>query len=215
MKLGFRMASRSARPRPRKAVRQARQARSKNTVEAIIEAATRILANDGWDALNTNAIARIAGVSIGSVYEYFPNKEAIVDVIIDRHLSSGEARLAEVAANAPDELPLEKVVKLLVRGFVDIHCDDPKLHRALSGEVPLSSIQRARVDGIRNQTIQLVKGLMEGSIENTDLKATIMIDAADALTHRWFVDEIGIPASPDVMSQELKRMLRSYLTQSN
>lgn len=209
------MASRSARTRPKKAVRQARQARSKNTVEAIIEAATRILASDGWDALNTNSIARIAGVSIGSVYEYFPNKGAIVDVIIDRHLTSGEARLAAFAANAPDQLPLEKVVELLVQGFVDIHCNNPKLHRALSGEVPLSSKQRARVNGIRNQTIQLVTELIGTSVENAGIKATIMIDAADALTHRWLIDELGVPASPDVMSQQLQRMLRSYLAHQN
>lgn len=209
------MASRSARTRPKKAVRQARQARSKNTVEAIIEAATRILASDGWDALNTNSIARIAGVSIGSVYEYFPNKGAIVDVIIDRHLTSGEARLAAFAANAPDQLPLEKVVELLVQGFVDIHRDNPKLHRALSGEVPLSSKQRARVNGIRNQTIQLVTELIGTSVENAGIKATIMIDAADALTHRWLIDELGVPASPDVMSQQLQRMLRSYLAHQN
>lgn len=207
------MASRSTRPRPKKAVRQARQARSKNTVEAIVEAATRILAHDGWDALNTNAIARIAGVSIGSVYEYFPNKEAIVDVIIDRHLSSGEARLAALAKNVPDQLPLGKVVEFLVQGFIEIHRDNPRLHRSLSGEVPLSSIQRIRVNGIRNQAIALLTRLIAASVENADLKATMMIDAADALTHRWFVDEIGVAASPDVMSQELQRMLRSYLKQ--
>lgn len=189
-----------------------RQARSKNTVEAIIEAATRILARDGWDALNSNAIARIAGVSIGLVYEYFPNKEAIVDVIIDRHLTRGEARLAAVAANAPEQLPLENVVEILVQGFVDIHRDNPRLHRSLSGEVPLSSNQRARVNGIRNQAIELVAGLIGANVENADLKATMMIDAADALTHRWFVDEIGVPASSEMMSQELQRMLQSYLS---
>lgn len=208
------MASRSTPTRPKRAVRQASQARSKNTVEAIVEAATRILARDGWDALNTNAIAKIAGVSIGSVYEYFPNKEAIVDVIIDRHLSSGEVRLAAFANNLPDQLPLEKVVELLVQGFIDIHRDNPRLHRTLSGEVPLSSTQRARIEEIRNQTIQLVSVLIGAEVENAGIKATMMIDAADALTHRWFVDELGVPASPDVMSQELQRMLRSYLTQS-
>ena len=74
--------------RAKKLPRRAVQARSRNTVETIVEAATRILASDGWSALNTNAVARIAGVSVGSVYEYFKNKEAILDVILDRHLSS-------------------------------------------------------------------------------------------------------------------------------
>tara|TARA_B100000315_G_scaffold260516_1_gene322528 strand:+ start:2434 stop:3123 length:690 start_codon:yes stop_codon:yes gene_type:complete len=57
--------------------KQPRQARSKATVEAILEAATRILVSSGYSAATTNAIAQQAGVSIGSLYEYFPGKEAI------------------------------------------------------------------------------------------------------------------------------------------
>lgn len=187
--------------------------RSKNTVETIVEAAARILASEGWDALNTNAIARIAGVSVGSVYEYFENKEAIVNVIVDRHLASGEAQLAQFADVAPDTLSLDQIVQLLVDGFVEIHRNDPRLHRVLSAEVPLSKEQRDRVDGIRNMAISLLIEMLRGRAENSALKAALMIDTVDALTHRWFVDEFGVPADPDTMSQELKRMLQSYLVQ--
>lgn len=65
--------------KPRK---QARQARSRATQEAVLEAAARILETQGAQNLNTNAIAELAGVSVGSLYQYFPNKEAILATIM-------------------------------------------------------------------------------------------------------------------------------------
>ena len=197
--------------RSKKPARQAVQARSRNTVEAILEAATRILARDGWAGFNTNAIARTAGVSIGSVYEYFGNKEAILDVILDRHLASGEAQLAGLARVAPETLGLDDVVRLMVEGFVAVHRDNPRLHRVLSGEVPISDRQRDRIDRIRSHAIALTAGLLQGRVDRPELKATMMIDAADALTHRWFVDAQGVPATPDELTRELQHMLHSYL----
>ncbi|SHN58190.1 TetR/AcrR family transcriptional regulator [Erythrobacter sanguineus] len=197
----------------RKPARRAVQARSRNTVEVILEAAARILAADGWAAFNTNAVARIAGVSIGSVYEYFANKEAILDVLLDRHLASGEAQIAGLAGIASDALSLDEIVRLLVEGFIAVHQDNPKLHRVLSAEVPISDRQRDRINHIRSRAIALLADLLNGRAARPQLKAAMMIDAADALTHRWFVDEQGVPARPDEMTQELRQMLRSYLTQ--
>lgn len=199
--------ARSAKKPPRRAV----QTRSINTVEAIIEAATRILANNGWSALNTNAIARLAGVSIGSVYEYFGNKQAILDVILDRHLSSGEAQLTALAGLNLSELSLDETVHLLVEGFIAAHRDNPRLHRVLSDEVPISEQQRDRSDQIRRQAITFLAAQLQSKTERPELKATMMIDAADALTHRWFVDERGTPARPDDMIRELQKMLCSYI----
>lgn len=199
--------ARSEKKPPRRVV----QARSRNAVEAIIEAATRILARDGWGALNTNVIARVAGVSVGSVYEYFGNKQAILDVILDRHLSSGEAQLKALASLNPAGLSLDETVRLLVEGFIAVHRENPKLHRVLYSEVPISERQRDRIEQIRRQAITVLAAQLQGKAERPELKATMMIDAADALTHRWFVDERGIPAEPDDMTRELQQMLRSYI----
>ena len=107
----FEMAGAPRKKATKRPVRTARQARSKATVDAIIEAATRILAETGWAALNTNAIAARAGVSVGSVYEYFPNKQAILDVIMDRHLEAGEALLAEAASEIRGPVAPDRVVE--------------------------------------------------------------------------------------------------------
>jgi AcrR family transcriptional regulator len=65
---------------PRKS---ASQERSRLTVEALLEATARVLMKDGYDRASTNKIAAVAGVSIGSLYQYFPSKEALVAAVID------------------------------------------------------------------------------------------------------------------------------------
>src|SRR5579864_7422098 len=77
-----------------------RQERSGATVDAILQATARVLRRDGYDKLSTNRVAVEAGVSIGSLYQYFPNKEALVAALIDKHrnamMSVFYERMAEV-----------------------------------------------------------------------------------------------------------------------
>ena len=205
------MTNATTKKRPRKPVRTAKQRRSKETVEVILESATRILSDHGWAALNTNAIAKRAGVSVGSVYEYFPNKHAIIDIILDRHLAHGEALINHGASVISDNPSAEAVVQILVAGFVGIHSDDPKLHRALSSDVPLNGAQQNRVDAVRAKIIDLTSAALSTHVKDPKTKATLLVDAADALTHRWLVDEVGVPVSAEVLSNELENMLRLYV----
>ncbi|HVN27197.1 MAG TPA: helix-turn-helix domain-containing protein, partial [Candidatus Binataceae bacterium] len=78
---------------PRKS---ASQERSRATVDALLEATARVLIKEGYDRASTNRIAEVAGVSIGSLYQYFPSKEALVAAVIDRHTEE----IAEVTRNA-------------------------------------------------------------------------------------------------------------------
>src|SRR5215468_399334 len=82
--LAFRAPEMPRRPltNPRK---HASQERSRATVDALIEATARILVREGFDHASTNRIAEQAGVSVGSLYQYFPSKEALVAAVIDRH----------------------------------------------------------------------------------------------------------------------------------
>ncbi|MGA2729960.1 MAG: TetR/AcrR family transcriptional regulator [Terracidiphilus sp.] len=68
--------------------KEPRQARAQVTVEAILEAAARILDRQGWERFTTNGVAETAGVSIGSLYQYFPNKLALVEAILQRHFDA-------------------------------------------------------------------------------------------------------------------------------
>ena len=63
------------------------QDRSRVTVQAILEATTHILTEEGYEKANTNRIAERAGVSIGSLYQYFPNKESLLTALIEQHVN--------------------------------------------------------------------------------------------------------------------------------
>lgn len=112
-----------------KARKTPRQARSQAMVEAILDATARILARDGREAANTNAIAREAGVSIGSLYQYFPNREAIIAALVQRHGHRIHAIVA--GADEPPPADLAEAATRLVAAVFVAHRLDPALHHAL------------------------------------------------------------------------------------
>lgn len=98
--------------------KEPKQARSRVTVEAIVEAGARILAEEGWAGFTTNRIAEVAGVSIGSLYQYFPDKLALVDAIRHRHLNDSMEVMRRVRA---DGISPEQFATQLVAAVVAIH----------------------------------------------------------------------------------------------
>jgi AcrR family transcriptional regulator len=128
---------RDGRGRPRKNTLKARkapgQARSQETVSVILEASARILESAGLRGFNTNAIAARAGVSVGSLYQYFPNKDAIVRALI----TSFEETLHDAVLRAVQGGrggALKPRLRLLVRALVTIHYARPRLNRMLEAE---------------------------------------------------------------------------------
>jgi AcrR family transcriptional regulator len=117
----------------------------------VLEATARILVKEGYDHASTNRIAQVAGVSIGSLYQYFPSKEALVAAVIDRHtgemLQPIRATLLKVAAS-----PVGEAARELVKAMIDAHRVDPKLHRVLVEQTPrvgrLDNIQADRSRGL-------------------------------------------------------------------
>jgi AcrR family transcriptional regulator len=128
---------RDGRGRPRKNTLKARkvpgQARSQETVSIILEASARILESDGLRGFNTNAIAERAGVSVGSLYQYFPNKDAIVLALIAGFEEAlHDAVLRAVQGGRGQELKAR--LRLLVRALVTVHYRRPRLNRVLEAE---------------------------------------------------------------------------------
>jgi AcrR family transcriptional regulator len=119
--------------------KEPRQARSRATVETIVQAGARILSDEGWAGFTTNRIAELAGVSIGSLYQYFPDKLSLVDAIRHRHLDDSMTVMREVRADglSPAEFAVE-----LVRAVVAAHSICPGLHRVLLDEAPSSEAYR-------------------------------------------------------------------------
>lgn len=106
------------------------QARSRNTVESIIEAATRILYKEGMVRLNTNLIAERAGTSIGTLYQYFPNKEAILVAIAQRQLQQDRTCVMGAISEALDTCGAE-LDRIVIRKVIELHKQDIEVRRAL------------------------------------------------------------------------------------
>lgn len=100
------------------------------------------------EAVTTNRIAEVAGVSIGSVYQYFPDKRAIYIALHQRHLQEID-RLVETKLIEHSASPLEKLIRAMVEAMVEAHATDPKLYELLLTEVP------HRAEGTRDFAVRL------------------------------------------------------------
>jgi AcrR family transcriptional regulator len=106
-----------------------RQTRSQATFDAIVEAAARILVESGAGRLTTNRVAARAGVSVGSLYQYFPNRQAILRALVERELARAEA-LRPAALDDPTR-PAAERVRAAVDWHFDVHVANPGPARAL------------------------------------------------------------------------------------
>lgn len=121
------------------------QARAEATVGAILEAAARILESQGLDGFNTNRVAEVAGVSVGSLYQYFPHKHALVAALSERAMRHRVAALRGAVAKARGK-PLAHGVRALVRAAVEQQFEAPRLANALDymeRQLPLAEQQSA------------------------------------------------------------------------
>ncbi|CAM3541553.1 TetR/AcrR family transcriptional regulator [Acinetobacter baumannii] len=114
-------------PDPRK---RPRQARSVATFEAILEAAARILESLGFAGFNTNAVVELAGVSIGSLYQYFPSKDALIVELIRRERAKLSTHIVE-AIQQHEAADLKEKLKLIIQAAVQHQLSRPQLARTL------------------------------------------------------------------------------------
>lgn len=175
---------RQVRTSPRK---RPRQQRSKDTVDSILDATARVLKHAGFDGLTTNAVAVRAGVSIGSLYQYFPNKEALVSALIERHCEEmNSAILAELTNVA--RLPIAQAARAVIELTFSAHAIDPALHRVLTEQVPRIG-KLAKLRELDNISHRMVAGMLavrrdELAIRDVELAAFVLVSAIESIVHR-------------------------------
>jgi AcrR family transcriptional regulator len=175
---------RQVRTTPRK---RPRQDRSKATVDSILAATARVLVRQGFDGLTTNAVAEKAGVSIGSLYQYFPNKEALVLALIERHMEEmTSAVLAELTRVA--QLPMAQAARAVIELTIRAHAVDPELHQVLTEQVPRIG-RLAKLRDLDSISQRMVAGLLaarrdELAIRDPDLAAYMLVSTIEAIVHR-------------------------------
>jgi AcrR family transcriptional regulator len=195
--------------------RSPRQERSRETVEAILEAAAQVFERHGYAAGTTNRIADRAGVSIGSLYQYFPNKDAIVVELMRRHLDELEEvawpALRRLAAEPP---PLRQGLTAIVFGAVALHERSPGLHRVLFEELPQPPEIRARLQKIFDEASRLIADYLhactEVNVPDPTLAGRMIFQVVDDVTHGAVIHpREGQEAS--VYARETVTMLERYL----
>ncbi len=162
------------------------QERSRATVDALLEATARILVREGFDKASTNRIAEVAGVSVGSLYQYFPGKEALVAAVIERHqqevVETVRGELAEVLSR-----PVDKAIPGLVAIAIRAHRVDPKLHRVLAEQIPrvgpLEQLERFSRENYDLFRTYLERHRDEISIDDLELATFVCVTTIEALTH--------------------------------
>jgi len=106
------------------------QARSTVTVEAIAEATIQVLLHAGLERMTTTRVAARAGVSVGTLYQYYPNKQALLFAVLQAHLDKVGAALEE-ACRVSQNQPLNEMVRTVVEAFVDAKMERPDISVAL------------------------------------------------------------------------------------
>jgi len=164
-----------------------RQTRSKVTVDTILAATARVLVKHGFDGLTTNGVAAAAGVSIGSLYQYFPNKEALVAALIEQHVEQMNAAiLSELTRVA--QLPMAEAIRAVIELTIRAHSIEPELHRVLIEQVPrVGRMARlAAADGICQRMLAgiLAARRDELAIRDPETSAFVIVAAIEAITHR-------------------------------
>jgi AcrR family transcriptional regulator len=203
------LSTRIARRQPRTR-KEPQQARSRATVEAVIEAGARILSERGWAGFTTNKVADAAGVSIGSLYQYFPDKVSLMGAIRRRHVDDS---LAAVRSALTARQPLAQFVETLVSNIIEAHSIHPGLHRILLDEAPGLEAYRDQNSQIEAQYLLLYAEAVATfrPHEKDAALATIGVvvsDAIDGVIHN--AARRGTLREPQIHS-ELVRMIRLYL----
>ena len=190
-----------------------KQQRSKETVDVILAATARVLVKEGFDRASTNRIAEAAGVSIGSLYQYFPSKEALVAALVERHIESMSAALqAEMAAVA--DSPLDVALRRMVTLMMQAHSIEPELHRVLNEQVPRVG-RLHRVHEVEERMQKLGRAYFErrrSELGPTDLDtaAFIVVQTIEALTHAAMTHQESAPPHAALVD-EMTNLLVRYL----
>ncbi|MDQ3340296.1 MAG: TetR/AcrR family transcriptional regulator [Myxococcota bacterium] len=164
-----------------------RQERSKVTVDTILAATARVLVKKGFDGLTTNAVAEAAGVSIGSLYQYFPSKEALVAALIEQHIEEMNSEILNELTRVA-QLPMSQAVRAVIELTIKAHAVNPELHKILTEQVPRVG-RLARLIEADNISRRMVAGILsarkdELAVVDVDTAAFLLCTSIEAIVHR-------------------------------
>ncbi|MBV1861363.1 MAG: TetR/AcrR family transcriptional regulator [Nannocystaceae bacterium] len=180
-------------------------------MDSILEAATRIFEHG---TATTNGIAKLAGVSIGSLYEYFPNKDAILGRLFEAHVAEAvDALSVTLGRTPPEETPLADGLRPMVEALLKLHTERPGLHRMFLERLAALPAVRARVAEAQRRLRAVVQAWMalhpEVAVPDVELATRIVVEGSDALVHGYLADDEGV--AQEAFVDEVTRLWTGFL----
>jgi AcrR family transcriptional regulator len=192
--------------------KQPKQARSAELVATILDAAVQVLAKEGAQRFTTARVAEKAGVSVGSLYQYFPNKAAILFRLQSDEWRETTELLCGILEDARRP-PLERL-RILVHTFIRSECDEAKIRVALNDAAPLyrdaPEAQEARVSGTRAVQVFMQEALPKAS-EATRGLAGDLIKTTLSEVGKHFSETPRMPAEIEAYAKAMADMFCAYL----
>lgn len=187
------------------------QQRSTQRVERMLAACAELVDEVGYDGVTTTLIAERAGVAVGSLYQFFPDKRAVVQALTLRNLDRFMATVVE-RFNTTTFEHWWHAVDTLIDVYVGMHREVPgfaKLHFGDVVDLRLLDDRRDNNDVIAERLASLIAAQFDLPAEDIRLPIAVAVEAADGVLKLAFRRE---PAGDDVVLSEVKELIRSYLS---
>jgi AcrR family transcriptional regulator len=196
--------------------RRPSQERSRETVDAILEATVQVFTQVGHDQGTIARIAARAGVSAGTLYQYFPGKDAIIIALMDRHATATAERITAMTAATDDARPtLATAVQAFVRTMLEVYTHHPLLIRVLFETVPrTTAVQQRQAEvmaEVARHVAAFLRGFPEVAVPDLTMASEMIVSLVDAQT-RAFALLPMFTAPLDQLEAELGRLVCRYLT---
>ncbi|TPG34700.1 TetR/AcrR family transcriptional regulator [Mycobacterium hodleri] len=190
------------------------QDRSRATVSFVLEAAAQLFSESGYHAVTTNAVAERAGVSIGTLYQYFANKDDLLMALLEHHVAAAKTAISTALRDLPAS-DVRSVIAELVRFTLAHNTAHPDLGMLMQRYAPrstllqdhLSETRRLIADAILNRLQATRRSLSERELR---LRAELAARVIEQLSHSVALDE-PVGESTDALSAEITRMVVGYL----
>jgi AcrR family transcriptional regulator len=185
-------------------------------VDAILQAAAEVFADLGYARTTTNKIAERAGVSVGSLYQYFPNKDSLLVQLLAQHHADADRVLdAALARLADPKIPLETGLRQLLTDLTALHQANPALTRALSMSVLRQSPAFDELHKDDESHLEQVGAVLSRRPDvraGDHLAMALVLSQATAHLCRWLVHDAPSIVHLEVLLEEIVQLLCRYLT---
>ena len=193
------------------------QERSKDTVEAILTAAAHIFSELGYAATTTNKIALRAGVSIGSLYQYFPNKDAIIVSLTEQMFREGLKMTEAIVRDTENsQATFRQKLRRFIEGMVALHMKNPKLHKILTEHAPNLHVLSDTAWQYEKEFSEMFTAMVEKEpdlrVTNLSLSATFVMLLTDAICH-WLI-QLSLQFPEEDKDPENLKQRKAFLTQT-